>query len=225
MSDRLASSGSIRASAIPSATVHAEEVDKILSAMAEAGDVLLREHEAQQERREKLHEHSDSLIEQRSKGLGSMYDPRTVLVSIRLDLANKAAKRQRDATHEFVSWWADAATVAWRAAVGGAPVHRARLIGPTPESLLDDDDLAALPPVDEQTRRLGWCPDACCWGGVDFDRRDRLGRGRRLDGALRRQRGQPGQGGAPCRPPPRPRPDELMRLLDSEPRPGPGPGP
>ncbi|MFE2494090.1 hypothetical protein [Streptomyces scopuliridis] len=157
MSDRLASSGSIgsiRASAITSATLTAGEVDKILLAMAEAADALLQEHEVEQRRMEKLNEHSESLIAQRNKGLGSAHAPGTVLSSVRLRLAIRSAKQHRDAAHEFVSWWADAATVAWMAAVAGAPVSRVRLIGADPESLLDDDDLAALPPVDEQTRRL-----------------------------------------------------------------------
>ncbi|OMI38604.1 hypothetical protein SPAR_15186 [Streptomyces sparsogenes DSM 40356] len=132
----------------------ADEIDRFLSSMARASDLLLRESNAEEHRRDELNDLNEALIQRRANGQGSMADPDSVLLSVRLRLATDAATRQRNAAREFVSWWADAATVAWRGAALGTPVQYARLAGAAPETLLADEEFAALPKIDEHTRQL-----------------------------------------------------------------------
>lgn len=154
MTDHPVSIRSDRCSAKTSAVMSAEEIDCALSAMARASEVLLQESDAAERRRDELDDLNEALIEQQAKGWGSVSDPESVLLSVRLGLATDSATRHREAAREFVSWWADAATVAWEAAVLETAVPFGRLVGAAPGILLADDELAVLPKVDEHTRRL-----------------------------------------------------------------------
>ncbi|MFE2159162.1 hypothetical protein ACFW9M_15280 [Streptomyces lydicus] len=138
----------------PAKAMTAPEVDEALSALARCSAVLLKESDAEQQRMEELNELSETSIEQRAEGRGSPYDAECALLSVRLRLAIRCAKAHRDAAHEFVCWWVDAAVTAWKSAVHGTPLPYARLGAAAPDTLMLDDDLAVLPGVDEQTRKL-----------------------------------------------------------------------
>ncbi|MEI5135364.1 hypothetical protein RB199_28120 [Streptomyces libani] len=132
----------------------APEIDEALSALARCSAVLLKQSEAEQQRMEELNELSEASIQQQADGQGSRYDAVYALLSIRLRLAIRCAKAHRDAAHEFVCWWMDAAVTAWKSAVHGTPMPYARLGAAAPDTLMYDDDLAVLPGVAEQTRKL-----------------------------------------------------------------------
>jgi len=132
----------------------AAEIDAALSGMARGAAVLVEECEAEQQRMEELNALSEAGIKERDARRGSHYAPGSVLLSMRLRVAITCAKAHRDAAREFVCWWADAAVVAWRSAVHGTPLLHARLAAAAPNTLMTEDDLAVLPTVDEQTRRL-----------------------------------------------------------------------
>ncbi|MFJ9854707.1 hypothetical protein [Streptomyces sp. NPDC101150] len=132
----------------------APEIDEALSALARCSAVLLKESHAEQQRVEELNELSETSIQQHAEGQGLQYDAECALLSVRLRLAVRCAKAHRDAAHEFVCWWMDAAVTAWKSAVHRTPVPYARLGAAAPDTLMLDDDLAALPGVDEQTRKL-----------------------------------------------------------------------
>ncbi|MGY5125619.1 hypothetical protein [Streptomyces nigrescens] len=130
------------------------EIDEALSALARCSAVLLKESQAEQQRMEALNELSETSVQQHAEGQGSQYDAEYALLSVRLRLAIRCAKAHRDAAHEFVCWWMDAAVTAWKSAVHGTPMPYARLGAAAPDTLMLDDDLAVLPGVDEQTRKL-----------------------------------------------------------------------
>jgi hypothetical protein len=134
----------------------AGKIDSMLMDLARASDALLQDSQAEDQRADEMNDLSEAMIEQRAKGReGRAYDhPDSVLLSARLSLANKSALRHRRAAREFVSWWADAATVAWRSAVMGTPVQRTRLVASAPHTMLTDEELAELPSVDEDKRQL-----------------------------------------------------------------------
>lgn len=132
----------------------AQEIDEALSAMARGSAVLLQECEAEQRRMEELNALDEADIQQRAKRQGSRYDAESVLLSVRLRLATRCAKGHRDAAREFVCWWVDAALMAWKSAVHGTSLCHARVGAAAPDTLMDDDDLAVLPRVDEHTRQL-----------------------------------------------------------------------
>lgn len=132
----------------------APEIDEALSALARCSTVLLKESQAEQRRMEELNELSEASIRNHAEGQGSRYDAEYTLLSVRLGLAIQCAKAHRDAAHEFVCWWLDAAVTAWKSAVHGTPMPYARLGASAPDTLMHDDDLAVLPDVDEQTRKL-----------------------------------------------------------------------
>lgn len=138
----------------PAEAMTAPEIDEALSALARCSAVLLKESQAEQQRMEELNELSEARIEQRAEGQGSQYDAEFTLLSVRLRLAIRCAKAHRDAAHEFVCWWVDAAVTAWKSAVHGTPMPYARLGAAAPDTLMADDHLAVLPGVDEQTRKL-----------------------------------------------------------------------
>ncbi|WP_414504169.1 hypothetical protein [Streptomyces sp. NEAU-L66] len=130
------------------------EIDKALSTLARCSAILLKESQAEQQRMEELNELSEASIQMRAEDQGSQYDAEYALLSVRLRLAIRCAKAHRDAAHEFVCWWMDAAVTAWKSAVHGTPMPYARLGAAAPDILMLDDDLAVLPGVDEQTRKL-----------------------------------------------------------------------
>ncbi|MEU8954695.1 hypothetical protein AB0C93_10345 [Streptomyces sp. NPDC048518] len=103
---------------------------------------------------EELNELSEAGIEQRAGDRGKQYDAEYALLSVRLRLAIRSANAHRDAAHQFVCWWVDAAMTAWKAAVHGTPIPYARLGAAAPDTLLLPDDMAVLPDVDEHTRKL-----------------------------------------------------------------------
>ncbi|WP_336052765.1 hypothetical protein [Streptomyces sp. CA2R101] len=130
------------------------EIDEALSALARCSAVLLKESQAEQQRMEGLNELNESGMQQHANGQGSQYDAEYTLLSVRLGLAIRCAKAHRDAAHEFVCWWVDTAVTAWKSAVHGTPMPYARLGAAAPDTLMLEDDLAVLPGVDEQTRKL-----------------------------------------------------------------------
>ncbi|WP_030806611.1 hypothetical protein [Streptomyces sp. NRRL S-337] len=132
----------------------ASEIDEALSTLARCSAVLLKESQAEQQRVEELNERSETSIQQHAEGRGSPYDAEYALLSVRLRLAIQCAKAHRDAAHEFVCWWMDAAVTAWNSAVHGTPMPYTRLGAAAPDTLMLDEDLAVLPRVDEQTRKL-----------------------------------------------------------------------
>ncbi|WP_143052961.1 MULTISPECIES: hypothetical protein [unclassified Streptomyces] len=132
----------------------APEIDEALSALARCSAVLLKESQAEQHRMEELNELNEAGIQQHANGQGSQYDAEYTLLSVRLGLAIRCARAHRDAAHEFVCWWVDTAVTAWKSAVHGTPMPYARLGAAAPDTLMLEDDLAVLPGVDEQTRKL-----------------------------------------------------------------------
>ncbi|WP_030180442.1 hypothetical protein [Streptomyces violaceorubidus] len=132
----------------------AEEIDATLSAMALAATALLQECKAVQQRREEWDTLSEGEIRDRSGHPGLPYRPERVLLSVRLQLATDSARAYESAAHEFVSWWTDIAMAAWRSAVHGTPLLRARMGGAAPNTLMTKEELALLPRVDEHTRQL-----------------------------------------------------------------------
>ncbi|MFE0131012.1 hypothetical protein ACFWY6_05425 [Streptomyces sp. NPDC059037] len=132
----------------------APEIDEALSALARCSTVLLEESQAEQQRMEELNELSEASIEQHAEGQESRYDAEYALLSVRLRLATRCANAHRDAAHEFVCWWVDVAVAAWKSAVHGTPMQYARLGATAPDTLMSADDMAVLPDVDEQTRKL-----------------------------------------------------------------------
>ncbi|WP_328360330.1 hypothetical protein OG800_24415 [Streptomyces sp. NBC_00445] len=136
------------------AEMTADEIDETLSAMARASTALLQECEAAQQRMEEWDDLSEAEIRDRAAHPSLPYRPERVLLSIRLQLATDSAKRYRDAAREFVSWWTDVAMAAWKSAVLGTPIVRARVGGAAPGTLMTKEELALLPTVDEHTRQL-----------------------------------------------------------------------
>ncbi|MEV5339240.1 hypothetical protein AB0K93_12240 [Streptomyces sp. NPDC052676] len=132
----------------------APEIDEALSALARGASVLLREWEAAERHMEELNALNEAGIERRVATNGSPYDADSVLLSVRLRLATRSTKGHREAAREFVCWWVDVALTAWKAAVLGTPLLRARVGAAAPDTLMADDDLAVLPSVDEHTRQL-----------------------------------------------------------------------
>ncbi|MCI3225410.1 hypothetical protein [Streptomyces sp. NP-1717] len=133
-------------------TVH--EINEALSAMARCSMALLGECDAEQTRMEKLDELSELGIEQRAVQQGARYEADSVLLSVRLRLANKNAENHRAAAREFVSWWVDVATTAWKSAVLGTPLLYARVGAAAPNILMAEGDLAVVPTADDLTRQL-----------------------------------------------------------------------
>ncbi|MER6086478.1 hypothetical protein [Streptomyces bluensis] len=132
----------------------APEIDEALSALARSAAVLLRECEAEERRMEELNALNEAGIGQRVATKGSPYDAESVLLSVRLRLATRCTKGHRDAAREYVCWWVDAALMAWKAAVHGTPLLRARVGAAAPDTLMVGHDLAVLPRVDEHTHQL-----------------------------------------------------------------------
>ncbi|MGW6358746.1 hypothetical protein ACWFR5_27125 [Streptomyces sp. NPDC055092] len=132
----------------------APEIDEILAGLGRCSSALVQQSQVEQQRAEELNAHSESGIQRRVEGQEPPYSAESVALSVRLRLANRCAKDSRDAAREFVCWWADAAMTAWRAVVHQLPVTRARLAAAAPDTLLAEDDVAVLPAVDEQTRKL-----------------------------------------------------------------------
>ncbi|MEH6374529.1 hypothetical protein V7793_09350 [Streptomyces sp. KLMMK] len=130
------------------------EIDEALSALAHCSAVLLEASQATQQRMDELNELSEIGIQQRAQGQGSRYDAEDTLLSIRLRLAIQSAKTHRDAAHEFICWWVDAAVTAWKSAAHGTPMPYARLGAAAPDTLMPEEDLTVLPEVDEHTRSL-----------------------------------------------------------------------
>lgn len=131
-----------------------QEIDEALSAMAQGSSVLLREYESEERRMEELNVLNETAIQRRAEEEGSRYEADSVLLSVRLRLAIRCANGHHDAAREFVCWWLDAALMAWRSAVHGTSLLRGRMGAAAPDTLLTDDDLAALPRANEQLRQL-----------------------------------------------------------------------
>ncbi|MEU1144588.1 hypothetical protein ACFYO9_11170 [Streptomyces sp. NPDC005863] len=138
----------------PAEAMTAPEVDAALSTLARCSTALLEESQAEQQRMEELNELSEAGIEQRAGDRRKWYDAECVLLSVRLRLAIRCANAHRDAAHQFVCWWVDAAMAAWKSAVHGTPVQYARLGAAAPDTLMLPDDMALLPDVDEHTRKM-----------------------------------------------------------------------
>lgn len=138
----------------PAEAMTVPEVDAALSTLARCSTALLEESQAEQQRMEELNELSEAAIEQRAADRGARYDAEYALLSVRLRLAIRCANAQRDAAHQFVCWWLDAAMAAWKSAVHGTPMPYARLGAAAPDTLMSTDDMAVLPDVDEHTRKL-----------------------------------------------------------------------
>ncbi|MFF8652975.1 hypothetical protein [Streptomyces huasconensis] len=138
----------------PAEAMTAPEVDAALSTLARCSIVLLEESQAEQQRMEELNELSEAGIEQRAADRRARYDAEYALLSVRLRLAIRCANAHRDAAHQFVCWWLDAAMAAWKSAVHGTPMQYARLGAAASDTLMSTDDMAVLPDVDEHTRKL-----------------------------------------------------------------------
>ncbi|MEU1120528.1 hypothetical protein [Streptomyces sp. NPDC005879] len=103
---------------------------------------------------EESNELSEAGIEQRAGDRKKWYDAEYVLLSVRPRLAIRCANAHRDAAHQVVCWWVDAAMAAWKSAVHGTPVQYARLGAAAPDTLMLPDGMTLLPDVDEHTRKL-----------------------------------------------------------------------
>ncbi|MGA4840640.1 hypothetical protein [Streptomyces sp. G45] len=132
----------------------ADEVDETLAALARAATELLQECEAAQQRMEEWNDRSEAEIRERAGRPGLCFRPERALLSIRDHLATDSAKKYRDVTREFLSWWADVAMVAWKSAVLGSPIVRARVDGAAPFTVMTEEELALLPFVDDYTWQL-----------------------------------------------------------------------
>ncbi|MFD3519470.1 hypothetical protein [Streptomyces sp. NPDC058653] len=132
----------------------AHEIDEALSALARCSTVLLQEWEAEQRRMEELDALNELGIEQRAGQKGARYKADPVLLSVRLRLANNNARAHRTAAREYVSWWVDVATMAWKSAVLGTPLLYARAGAAAPDILMAEEDLVVVPKADDRTRRL-----------------------------------------------------------------------
>lgn len=154
MSSKAPSNGPTSTSAEASRSMTAHKIDEVLSAMARCSAVLLREWEAEQQRTEELNALSELGIEQRVDQPDARYEADSVLLSVRLRLASDNAESHRVAAREYVSWWVDVATAAWKSALLGTPLLYARVGAAAPEILMAEDDLAVVPKADDHTRQL-----------------------------------------------------------------------
>ncbi|MFD7513817.1 hypothetical protein ACFV85_03295 [Streptomyces niveus] len=132
----------------------AHEIDEALAALARCSTVLLQECEAEQRRMEELDALNELGIEQCAGQQGARYEAGPVLLSVRLRLANNNAKAHRTAAREYVSWWVDVATMAWKSAVLGTPLLYARVGAAAPDILMTEEDLVVVPKADDHTRQL-----------------------------------------------------------------------
>ncbi|MFD5026771.1 hypothetical protein [Streptomyces sp. NPDC058373] len=133
----------------------AAETDRVLEALAEAGEALLAQSQERRRYADALDGRREALIGLTSDlALGALYDPATIRLDVDQRLAHRAAREHEAATGEYVAWWADVAVTAWRAADAGERPRRVRLVGAAPECLLGDEELASLPAVDEEARHL-----------------------------------------------------------------------
>ncbi|MGH2886651.1 MAG: hypothetical protein ACRDPA_28830, partial [Solirubrobacteraceae bacterium] len=129
------------------------EVDAILAELAEVATGLMGEAAHAEHELDARSLESDRFVEA-PEDVCKAPNPRRALASAREELAATAARVLRDASRDFVSWWADAATQATASAVAGKPVLPARLALADPSAYLDAEDLGFLPPAPDNVYQL-----------------------------------------------------------------------
>ncbi|MFE6779848.1 hypothetical protein [Streptomyces sp. NPDC057702] len=130
------------------------DVDALLAELASAAGQVLAESEAAERRMTELTDADEEWVERdRAAGRG-VFAPAAALASVRSQLAARTASGHREAARAFVSWWADAATVALVTAACHAWPHEMRMVAANPMVAMDDDDLAQLPKISDHSRQL-----------------------------------------------------------------------
>lgn len=136
------------------AALSPDDVDALLDELGSAARALLAEAEAEERRMDELHDADERLMVTHREAGRSVYDPMAALASARAGLAAHSARQHEEVARAFVSWWADAATVALVTAACHASPHEFRMVAANPEVAMDDEGLAHLPKVADRSRQL-----------------------------------------------------------------------
>ncbi|MBC3990834.1 hypothetical protein H8N00_18525, partial [Streptomyces sp. AC563] len=131
-----------------------DAVDALLADLGSAARQVLAEAEAVEQRMEELTDaDEETMVRDRAAGR-SVYAPTSALASARARLSAHSALGHRETARAFVSWWADAATVALVTAACHAAPHEVRMVAANPEIAMDDEDLTHLPKISDHSRQL-----------------------------------------------------------------------
>ncbi|MFI0410641.1 hypothetical protein [Actinomadura sp. 3N508] len=135
-----------------------EQVDQILADIEMAVESLRSDYAAVVSLADQLDDEVESLLEHRAAegpaSTSATPRPRQTHLSLRLRLAEAAARQHREALCGLVAWWADAAVVTVMVTAQGRKPDPVRIAAPDPYSLMTAEDLEHLPPIPENDRQL-----------------------------------------------------------------------
>ncbi|MFI7143868.1 hypothetical protein ACIBO2_03065 [Nonomuraea sp. NPDC050022] len=158
-----------------------ESIDRLLEGVAEIAEHAVSDHATAEKHYRDSYALAERVRQQDSSSGrvvgGTRLEPLVSLIVQRVLLAESMVDEHEEAAQKFIAWWVDLAVCAVMALLTGVPLTRGRAAAGDPSSCMCPAELACLPPIPEDDRKLAelagsmdqcWTPEGIPVGGKAF---------------------------------------------------------